>query len=341
MMPNNCEAVPILSQWQALLSHPSLLTVLTDARGIIQALGSGASQALGYPKDALNGQLINARLYDKYDVRQRARELSKSLDKEVKPGFSVLIKKLDEPRIGHWLRQDKSRLSVKYSATHVACAETGWEGYLFVGVPAQKVVALTQEVADLQTKLAVANAKIAALTVTDEITGLKNNRAFEQCLESEFKRTLRHHSPLSVLLLTWNGYQESLVKYGPEVSNTMLKVMADAQLKQNRSTDFLAHLGGGVMAYVLPETDSAGAGVKGRRLAKLLGSLSSNTGRVAVSIGIASLGQQSPAVHGVTRATTLVQRAREALSQGARDQRVSITFFEDHSENTEAQKLSA
>ena len=301
-------------------------------------MGEGASQYLGYPRDGLNGQLINARLYDKFDVRQRARELSKTLGEEVKPGFSVLVRKLDETRIGQWLRYDKTRLSVKYSATHVRCADTGWEGYLFVGVVAQKVVALTQEVAELQTKLTVANAKLAALSVTDEITGLKNNRAFEERLDVEFKRTLRHHSHLSVLLLTWNGYQHSLVKYGPEVSNTMLRVMADAQLKENRSTDFLAHLGGGVMAYVLPETDAAGAGVKARRLAKLLGSLSSNSGRVAVSIGIAAVGGESPAVHGVTRATALVQRAREALSRGTRDHRTSITY---HKDTAEAQRLSA
>ncbi|MEM7281664.1 MAG: diguanylate cyclase [Pseudomonadota bacterium] len=313
MMPNAYESVPVLQQCHTLLANPALLVVVTDVRGIIQTLGVGAKKSLDYSTEELSGQLMNARLYDKFDVRQRAKELSKKLNQDLKPGFAVLTKELDRPVIHHWLKKGKGRLATRCTVSEISCHESGWKGYVFVGVAFNEVEQLSKQVAELQTKLAVANAKLAGLSVTDELTGLKNNSAFEERLNLEFHRTLRHHSPLSVMLLSWKGYEQCLAESGPEVSHTMLRVMADAQLRENRSTDFLAHLGGGVMAYVLPETDTQGASIKAARVTKLLSGLNGTAGSVEIGIGIASVTEESPAVHGVTKATTLVQRARVAL----------------------------
>ncbi len=50
--------------------------------------------------------------------------------------------------------------------------------------------------------------KLAALALTDGLTGISNRRAFDEALNREWKRTLREGSQLSLLLLDLDHFKE-------------------------------------------------------------------------------------------------------------------------------------
>lgn len=330
MMPTS-DARDTCAAWETMLSNNRLLVFLTDARGIIQSVGAGTQRILKYTEQELVGRLTNGYLFDKHEVRHQAKRLSKELKDTVKPGFSALVERARRglPDEGDWklVSKDKSRIPIRFSVSRVDGSNEKDSGYLFVGERADQLVDLTRKVTDLETKLAVANAKLAALSVTDEVTGLKNHTAFENNLDREFKRALRYRSELSIVLLNVDDYQNYIDKFGMAASDARLKSLADLLLKGNRATDFLANIGGGVMAYLLPETNCEGALVKATRVCReikdTLGS------EVCASIGVSTLGLESPVIHGVTSGHILTKRALDALCSARHTKGNSVMHFDN------------
>jgi diguanylate cyclase (GGDEF)-like protein len=173
-------------------------------------------------------------------------------------------------------------------------------------------------------ELKEANAALEALVVTDPLTGIANRRRFDLCLTNEWRRGMRDHLPLSLLVLDVDWFKSFNDTYGHPRGDSCLKQIAEAALDAvSRPGDLVARIGGEEFAVILPNTDADGAvevanqiciGVRRRRMPH-----SSNPARcVTISIGCASiipgLGQH---------ATVLLQRADEALyaaKHGGRNQ---------------------
>src|SRR5579872_7424812 len=93
-------------------------------------------------------------------------------------------------------------------------------------------------------ELAEANAKLEALATTDGLTGLKNHRTFQECLEQEFQRARRYGSSLSVVLLDVDRFKQYNDAFGHPVGDTVLKAVARMLENTVRQTDLPARYGG-------------------------------------------------------------------------------------------------
>jgi diguanylate cyclase (GGDEF)-like protein/PAS domain S-box-containing protein len=101
--------------------------------------------------------------------------------------------------------------------------------------------------------------KLAALSLTDGLTGLANRRAFDEALQHEWRRTLREGSQTSLLLLDLDHFKRFNDQYGHQVGDDCLRAVSAAVKATVRTTDMAARYGGEEIAVILPSSDSSGA----------------------------------------------------------------------------------
>lgn len=152
-----------------------------------------------------------------------------------------------------------------------------------------------RELIEVTQQLEVANNRLQQISLTDGLTGLANRRHLDQVLEKEWRRALRNHEPLSLILADVDHFKRFNDTYGHQEGDSCLiavaKVFAECA---NRSTDLAARYGGEEFALLLPNTDSEGARAVGERLlvnvtARAIPHAVSSVGPiVSLSAGIAS-----------------------------------------------------
>ena len=108
-------------------------------------------------------------------------------------------------------------------------------------------------------RLEAINKKLEALAKLDGMTGLKNHRAFQDRLSSEFQRAVRYSTPLSLLLLDVDHFKSFNDSFGHPAGDEVLKTVAQKLLENARGVDFVARYGGEEFVVILPHTDREGA----------------------------------------------------------------------------------
>jgi two-component system chemotaxis family response regulator WspR len=109
--------------------------------------------------------------------------------------------------------------------------------------------------AESQQKLVETNRELERLTNVDGLTGLSSRRYFNQRMEAEWKRAVRAHEPLSMLMIDVDHFKQYNDTYGHLPGDDVLKRVARA-IEQGckRSTDLAARYGGEEFAVILPIT---------------------------------------------------------------------------------------
>lgn len=104
------------------------------------------------------------------------------------------------------------------------------------------------------------NRKLAALSVTDGLTGIANRRHFDEVLALEHARHARSGAELSLILLDIDHFKPFNDNYGhvcgDECLRQICRVIAESTV---RPADLAARYGGEEFACILPETDQLGA----------------------------------------------------------------------------------
>lgn len=152
-------------------------------------------------------------------------------------------------------------------------------------------------------------------TLTDELTGIPNRRAFDKQLATEWRRATRDKSSLTVAIIDIDFFKNYNDLYGHQQGDTCLHQVAHA-IKDalRRPGDLAARYGGEEFVIILPGTDVDNAGVITdaiRANLELLAipHLDSAVSRiVTVSIGVAAAVPTQE-----TTAYTLLQSADKAL----------------------------
>ena len=139
----------------------------------------------------------------------------------------------------------------------------------------------------------------------DELTGVRNARAFREAAGAEIERARRYQHPFSV----------AVVDLGSRVGDDLVRSAAGALRNALRATDMVARLGRDEFIALLPETSAASARIVLEKLQSGLAELRTTDGKVAVpSIGGVTFLNPPRAVEEVVRATD--ERIAEAKSTG-------------------------
>ncbi len=101
--------------------------------------------------------------------------------------------------------------------------------------------------------------RVRRLSMTDELTGLPNRRAFMDRLEKEIGRVKRHHEALSLILLDLDYFKSVNDTYGHAVGDQVLKCYSNEVFSLFRQYDMVARYGGEEFAVLSPNTDLDGA----------------------------------------------------------------------------------
>ena len=96
--------------------------------------------------------------------------------------------------------------------------------------------------------------QLQQLSNKDELTGLANRRHFDQALETELRRTARHHHALSLIMLDIDHFKRLNDTYGHPFGDLCLQTFAKIlQQCGRRSSDLVARYGGEEFMLLLPE----------------------------------------------------------------------------------------
>jgi diguanylate cyclase (GGDEF)-like protein len=102
--------------------------------------------------------------------------------------------------------------------------------------------------------LAEALQQAEALSITDDLTGLPNRRAFVQRLEQEISRSLRTGQPLTVALLDMDNFKDINDRFGHHTGDRVLHRFAQRIVREFRQHDLSARYGGEEFVLLFPVT---------------------------------------------------------------------------------------
>jgi diguanylate cyclase (GGDEF)-like protein len=120
-------------------------------------------------------------------------------------------------------------------------------------------------------QLAQALSRMQDLAMVDELTGLKNRRAFFDDAEPAVAAARRRKQPIAVALLDLDFFKDVNDTYGHAVGDVVLKEVARRITSTLREEQIVGRLGGEEFVALLPDTTPAQALVAIERVRKAIG----------------------------------------------------------------------
>jgi diguanylate cyclase (GGDEF)-like protein/PAS domain S-box-containing protein len=248
-------------------------------------------------------------------MRQHSLDLVHPLDLEkTEKALQDLRNGGDEARFELRIRKkDDSYIWVESSLRTIRDRKTGAPSGIL------NIVRDISERKNAEQQLREAYSAVEALAVTDALTGLANRRRFDQYIGSEWRRSMREHQPLSMLMLDADFFKAYNDTYGHTRGDSCLKQIAEAaQDIVTRPGDMVARFGGEEFAIILPNTENDGALTVAQEICdamarRALPHAGNPYGIMTISIGCATmvprLGQH---------AVNLIEMADQALYEAKR-----------------------
>ena len=182
-----------------------------------------------------------------------------------------------------------------------------------------------------QDKLATANKELTdknkeleTLSITDNLTGLRNRKYFMEVLAAEVTRARRNTQPFSVMMIDTDHFKKYNDTFGHQAGDALLAKIGTIFLQTLRNEDCASRYGGDEFIVLLPEITMEKACEVAKRLRELLltESLNGDTVRtpVTLSIGVAAFPD-----HGETP-ESLITSADNALYHAKRTGRNRVVL---------------
>lgn len=118
----------------------------------------------------------------------------------------------------------------------------------------------------LSFQLREANTQLKEMIYLDSLTGLYNHRFFQETLDKELMRALRHQSSLGLIMADIDHFKTINDRFGHPAGDLVLQQLSQVLESSVRSSDIVARYGGEEFAIILPMTNEAGMKVFAERL---------------------------------------------------------------------------
>ncbi len=172
--------------------------------------------------------------------------------------------------------------------------------------------------------------ELRRLSVTDELTGLYNQRFFYATLAREVEIAKRYLRPLSLLMLDLDHFKHFNDRYGHMEGDRALAKCAQVMRSKVRGSDLVCRYGGEEFAIILPQTSLEEARMVAERIRQDIAATEfevSSEGRtikarLTISIGVAGLTER-------IGMQELVRRADRALYHAKAAGRNRVAVFRD------------
>lgn len=133
-------------------------------------------------------------------------------------------------------------------------------------------------------------ARMEELSITDQLTGLKNRAYFDQRYSEEWKRNDRQKTPVSMLMLDLDHFKQLNDTYGHAFGDHCLRKVGDVLRDEiKREIDIVARYGGEEFVVLLPDSGASVAQMIAERLRLAIADLEllqdGNASKVTCSIG--------------------------------------------------------
>jgi len=164
--------------------------------------------------------------------------------------------------------------------------------------------------------------RLGRAALTDNLTGLRNHRAFQEDVARELLRAGRTGAALSLVVLDLDNLKQVNDAHGHQAGDEQLKALARAALATVRGSDAAYRLGGDEFALVLPGEQAWAALRAVQRLQASLETAGCKDWRPTCTAGIA----QSD---GLVARDTLLRRADLALIEAKRSHRQALVYSDE------------
>jgi diguanylate cyclase (GGDEF)-like protein len=110
-------------------------------------------------------------------------------------------------------------------------------------------------------------------SITDDLTGLSNRRAFDDALSAEIERSKRYGDGVGLVILDLDDFKSVNDTYGHQQGDVVLREVARVLRETSREVDHPARYGGEELAVVVPGTDLDGTFNLAERMREGIGAL--------------------------------------------------------------------
>lgn len=147
-------------------------------------------------------------------------------------------------------------------------------------------------------KLIDVNKKYRELAYRDELTGLYNNRYFQDVMEKELERAKRYEHALSLLFFDIDYFKEINDNFGHLAGDAVLRRVAGQIVLIMRGSDIVVRYGGDEFAVIMPETGREGLEVFAERIRRgieeMIIPFDQASLQVTISVGGATFNGKNP-----------------------------------------------
>ena len=171
---------------------------------------------------------------------------------------------------------------------------------------------------------------LRSLAYVDGLTGIPNRRRLDEYLFDEFKRAMRSHASLSIIMLDVDYFKKYNDTYNHSAGDFCLQRIANAiKATLRRPADLVARYGGEEFAIILPDTPINAAMALAEDIRNHIESLSipHETSKVAkhVTVSMGITGAQPKTKISVDE---LLSQADTALYQSKKNGRNQVTIYQ-------------